>query len=216
MSSKSLKQPALIKTYSEDVFSSRSSLDTIFHAMHRNSGDSVDVLVVGFNDGTVHLRIFDSFEIGSFQILSAAGRANACDILLHASHPMSSTHALLVVDHNEQSQNSIRLLTLDLRFITKSGRYLSLLASKTTQLQNLLRYISQVQWQIQLEWKNAQDLPARFMRSANEDLHRKCHCDFVTAAYHLVATGDCFEPLKEFLVEVIGERVITSILHIVT
>jgi anaphase-promoting complex subunit 4 len=205
---------ALINDYSEDVFSSRSSLDTIFHAMNRDSSDSVDVLVVGFDDGTVHLRIFDSFEIGSFQILSAAEKANACDILLHASHPMSSTHALLVVDHSEQSQKSTRLLTLDLRFITKSGRYLSLLASKTTQLQNLLRYISQAQWQIQLEWKNTQDLPARFIRSANEDLHRKCHCDFVTAAYHLVVTGDCFEPLKEFLVEVVGERVLASILHI--
>jgi anaphase-promoting complex subunit 4 len=75
----------------------------------------------------------------------------------------------------------------------------------------LLRYINQVQKQIELEWKNAQELPARYMRSINEDLQEKCHCDFVTAAYHLVVTGDCFEPMKEFLVEIVGERVCFSL-----
>jgi len=101
----------------------------------------------------------------------------------------------------------MRLLTLDLRFITKSGIYLSLLASKITQLQNLLRYIRQVQNQIQLEWKNAQDLPRRYIRNVNEDLQERCLSDFVTSAYHLLVTGDCFEPLKEFLVDQVGERV---------
>jgi hypothetical protein len=96
---------------------------------------------------------------------------------------------------------------MDLRFITKSGRYLSLLASKTTQLQNLLRYIGQVQRQIELEWKNAQELPARFLRSVNEELQEKCQCDFITAIYHLVVTGHCFEPMKEFLADIVGERV---------
>lgn len=188
---------------SDDVFSSRTSLDAIFHSAAKNTSDSVDVLLVGFNDGTVHLRIFDCFEIGSFQVGASAGNASPCNLLQHASHPLSSTHALLA----STSANSLHLLTIDLRFITKSGRYLSLLAHKTTQLQNLLRYISQVQRQIELEWKNAQELPTRYMRSINDDLQEKCHCDFVTAAYHLVVTGDCFEPLKEFLVDIVGERV---------
>ncbi|OJJ45674.1 hypothetical protein ASPZODRAFT_159948 [Penicilliopsis zonata CBS 506.65] len=188
----------------DDVFSSRASLDAMFHATAKTS-DSVDVLVVGFDDGTLHLRIFDCFEIGSLQI------GAACRILRHASHPFSSTHALVasvpsVVGAGGNPNPSLRLITLDLRFIPKSGRYLSLLASKTTQLQNLLRYINQVQRQIELEWKNAQELPVRYMRSVNEDLQEKCHCDFITAAYHLVVTGDCFEPLKEFLVDIVGER----------
>lgn len=179
----------------DDVFSARASLDAIFHSGAKNTSDSVDVLLAGFDNGTVHLRIFDCFEIGSFQI------GQACSLLQHASHPLSSTHALLA-----SSASSLHLLTIDLRFITKSGRYLSLLAHKTTQLQNLLRYIGQVQRQIELEWKNAQELPMRYMRSVNSDLQEKCHCDFVTAAYHLVVTGDCFEPLKEFLVDIVGER----------
>jgi anaphase-promoting complex subunit 4 len=166
------------------------------------------VLLVGFDDGMVHLRIFDCFEIGTFKLSSSIAGSDSYQILSHASHPMSSTHVLVIADHTEPARRFLKVLTLDLCFITKSGRYLSLLASKTTQLQNLLRYISQVQRQIQIEWKNTQDLPARYIRNVNEDLQEKCHCNFVTAAYHLVATGNCFEPLKEFLVEIVGERVL--------
>ncbi|KAI9373101.1 anaphase-promoting complex, cyclosome, subunit 4-domain-containing protein [Aspergillus egyptiacus] len=186
----------------DDVFSSRASIDAIFHSASKNASDAVDVLLVGFDDGAVHLRIFDCFQIGSLQIAGSIGAGvTQCTVLQHASHPLSSTHALIAA-HGD----SLHLITVDLRFITRSGRYLSLLAHKTTQLQNLLRYICQVQKQIELEWKNAQELPARYMRSVNQDLEDKCHCDFVTAAYHLVLTGDCFEPLREFLVDIVGER----------
>lgn len=188
------------------MFSSRASVDAIFHS-NKNSSDTVDVLVVGFDDGTLHLRIFDCFEIGSFDIGSPDPILKSCKPFLHAAHPMSSTHVLLVSAPGTGTRGPLRMLTLDLRFITKSGRYLCLLASKTTQLQNLLRYINQVQRQIQLEWKNALELPARFMRNINEDLQEKCHCNFVTGLYHLVVTGDCFEPLKEFLVDIVSERV---------
>jgi anaphase-promoting complex subunit 4 len=190
----------------DDVFSSRASLDAIFHSS-RDTNDSVDVLSVGFNDGTVHLRIFDCFEIGSFPVGSSTGVSDSCRILRHASHPLSSTHALLVSPAKGDTRGPLELVTMDLRFITKSGRYLSLLASKTTQLQNLLRYIGQVQRQIELEWKNAQELPARFLRSVNEDLREKCQCDFITAIYHLVVTGHCFEPMREFLIDIVGDRV---------
>lgn len=190
----------------DDLFSSRTSIDAIFHSSVKDASDSVDVLFVGFDDGSVHLRIFDCFEIGSFPVGDSTGVAESCRILGHASHPMSSTHALLAAPASGQDQ-TLSLVTLDLRFITKSGRYLSLLASKTTQLQNLLRYIAQVQRQIELEWKNAQELPFRFLRSVNQDLEEKCQCDVVTAIYHLVVTGHCFEPMREFLVDIVGERV---------
>ncbi|KAJ5491352.1 hypothetical protein N7539_002919 [Penicillium diatomitis] len=192
----------------DDLFSSRASIDAIFHASAKDNSDSVDVLFVGLDDGSVHLRIFDCFEIGSFPIFEPEEVAEAGSVLRHASHPLSSTHALLVSHGGNKGQpkTPLRLVTLDLRFITKSGRYLSLLASKTTQLQNLLRYIGQVQKQIELEWKTAQELPARFLRNANQDLQERCQCDFTTAIYHLVVTGHCFEPLKEFLVDIVGER----------
>lgn len=192
------------------MFSSRSSIDAIFHSAAKNTSDSVDVLFVGFDDGTIHLRIFDCFEIGSVQVGSSVGSPHWCRLLQHASHPLGSTHALLAsAPASDGRSDFLHLLTVDLRFITNSGGYLSVLAYKTTQLQNLLRYISQVQRQIELEWKNAQELPARYMRSINEDLQEKCHCDFMTAVYHLVVTGDCFAPLKEFIVDIVGERVCT-------
>lgn len=168
----------------------------------------MDVLLVGLDDGTVHLRIFDCFEIGSFQVGDSVGNSSACRLLQHASHPLNSTHALLAsVQGPDGAPDALHLLTVDLRFITRSGRYLSLLAYKTTQLQNLLRYINQTQKQIELEWKNAQELPARYMRSISEDLQQKSHCDFVTAVYHQVVTGDSFDPMREFFVEIVGERV---------
>ncbi|KAJ5948177.1 Anaphase-promoting complex subunit 4 [Penicillium verhagenii] len=187
----------------DGLFSSRASIDAMFHSSAKDASDSVDVLFVGFDDGSVHLRIFDCFEIGSFPVSESAGVAGSRRILRYASHPLSSTHALLA---SGSAGTPLDLVTLDLRFITKSGRYLSLLASKTTQLHNLLRYIGSVQRQIELEWKNAQELPARFLRSVNEDLQEKNHCDFVTAIYHLVVTGHCYETIKEFLVDIVGER----------
>lgn len=192
--------------YSDDVFSSRASIDSIFHAQNKGTSDSVDVLLIGFDDGTIHLRIFDSFQIGALQIGGSLGNPSSCRALLHASHPFSPTHSLIMLTPAD-TRSQLNLITLDLRFITESGRYLSLLASKTTLLQNLLRYINQVQKQIQLEWKNAHEIPGRYMRNINEDLEEKCHSDFVTAAYHLLATGDCSETLREFLVDQVGERV---------
>ncbi|OAL68394.1 anaphase-promoting complex component Cut20/Apc4 [Trichophyton rubrum] len=193
----------------DDVFSSRVSLDSIFHSPVKNPGDSVDVLLAGLDDGSIHMRIFESFEIGSIDVSSSLdGPDGDTDTskrgyktLLHASHPMSTTHALLF-----QSEAGMKVLNLDLRFITKAGRYLPLLASKVTQLQNLLRYIKQVQAQMHLEWKNARELPIRYLRNINEELKEQCHCDFVTATYHLIVTGDCYAPLKEFLATTISDR----------
>ncbi|EED21355.1 anaphase-promoting complex component Cut20/Apc4, putative [Talaromyces stipitatus ATCC 10500] len=192
----------------EDLFSTRVSIDAIFQSFNRISSDAVDVLFVGLNDGRAHLRIFDCFEIGNFSITANKAQASTqVETLVHTSHPMSSTHAIIMSEKTKDAPNpTLKVISLDLRFITKSGRYLSLLAFKITQLQNLLRYINQTQRQIALEWKNVYELPARFMRSVADELQEKCHCDFVTALYHLVVTGNCFPPVKDFLVDIVGER----------
>jgi anaphase-promoting complex subunit 4 len=199
----------LILLSSEDVFSSRASIDAIFQSFNKISSDAVDVLFVGLNDGRAHLRIFDCFEIGNFSVTASQAKSSShVETLAHTSHPMSSTHAILLSEKTDGASNpSLKVVSLDLRFITKSGRYLSLLAFKITQLQNLLRYINQTQRQIALEWKNVYELPARFMRSIADELQEKCHCDFVTALYHLLVTGNCFPPMKDFLVDIVGERV---------
>jgi anaphase-promoting complex subunit 4 len=187
----------------DDIFSSRASIDAMFHPAKKSRDDSVDVLVIGSGDGLVHLSIYDSFEVGSFDLRAIEAFKTGCQAILHASHSFSSTHSLLV----ETTTEEIYLVPLDLRFISSSGGYLSLLASKSTQLQNLLRYINQVTVVLENEFRSSQDLPGKFIRNINETLQEKCQCDLVHAAYHLVVTGNCYPPMKEWLVDELSERV---------
>ncbi|KAL9128189.1 MAG: hypothetical protein Q9217_003089 [Psora testacea] len=133
----------------DDIFNSRTSLETMFRPMAIGATDSADLLVVGFEDGTVHLSIYDYFEI---------------------------------------------------------GQYLSILASKSTQLQNLLRYIRQVQVQMYSDFKASQDLPNRFISNIDEALNDRGAWNWAQVAYHLVVTGDCPLDVRQWLVDQVGER----------
>ncbi|KAI9732831.1 MAG: hypothetical protein M1834_003769 [Cirrosporium novae-zelandiae] len=188
----------------DDVFGSRVSLDAMFHTSGKQ-GDSVDILIAGLGNGKIHIRIFDCFLIGDFDVGKVNPEWKQYKPLLHCSNPLSSTHGVIFSMGPEGSER-VYLVPIKLEFIPISGQYLPMVASKSTQLQNLLRYIQQIQEQMQAEWKSAQDLPGKYIRNANEDLEEKCNCDFVTAAYHLLVTGDCFLPLKEFLLEQVAER----------
>lgn len=99
------------------------------------------------------------------------------------------------------------VVPLDLRLVSNAGRYLSLLASKSTQMQSILQYLRQVQGEMYCEFKVAQDLPRKFIRSIEETLKEKCDCTWTHAAYHLVVTGNCLPQVKEWLVDELGERV---------
>lgn len=186
----------------DDVFASRVSLDAMFHPSKKEANEAVDVLLVGFEDGVVHLSIYDSFEIGSFEgVLGGEGtRALQC-----CSHPYSSTYGLLVGDKTE-TPTKLEFVPADLRLIPDTGRYLSLLASKATQLQNLLRYMKETQLQMYTEFKSAHDLPSKFIRNIEETLQEKEGTTFMNAAYHLVATGHCSPSMKEWLVDELSER----------
>lgn len=192
---------------SDDVFSSRASLDTIFRAMSTDAADSADVLIVGFEDGTIHLSIYDLFEIGSFKLPSEPEELGPSKPMMHGFHPFSTTHSLLVSQPYQNGQQ-LSLLFLDLRLVSNAGRHLSTLASKSTQLRSLLRYIRQVQIQIYGDFRAAQDLPSRFMANIEESLNEKGEWTWVQAAYHLVVTGNCPDGgVREWLVDQLGERV---------
>ncbi|KUJ12694.1 uncharacterized protein LY89DRAFT_672835 [Mollisia scopiformis] len=188
---------------SDEVFSSRSSLDALFRAFDPKDNNAVDVMVVGTLPGTIHLSIYDSFEIGSFPSPRLPGDT-ASQLVLHASHKQYSTHSLLL----RASAPGPRLyfVPMDLRFISASSEYLSLLASRATALQNLLRYIDQVQLQMSIEWKSTQELPGRFLSNINETLMEKDNRDIVQALYHSVATGHTFPSVREWLVDELSER----------
>jgi anaphase-promoting complex subunit 4 len=198
---------------SEDIFSSRTAVDTMFHGPQKTRNQSVDTLLVGFENGTLHLSIFDSFVIGTFDLSRFFARPRPCTVLLHSSFPTFSTQSLLLsVGGRDSSIGALELWynSVDLRFISNSGDYLPLLAAKSTQLQNLLRYIVQTQILMQHEWKASQDLPSRFIRNIDETLEDQYHCNFEQATYHLVVTGNCYPPMKEWLTEELMERVITK------
>lgn len=202
----------LIYENSDDVFSSRASIDAIFHDPNRTTqNDTVDILLTGFEDGTLHLRIFDCFEIGSISVASSMPAARqTCKLIRHAFHPMTSTHALIVQISSQSSPESagLHVVALDLNFIPATAPYyLPTLAAKSTQLQNLLRYLAHIQTQLTYEVKSAFDLPSKYLRNINETLAEHADgADFVTAAYHLVVTGECIPQLREWLLDEVGER----------
>ena len=198
--------PWLIKACRDDVFTSRSSLDTIFQPPSKSSNEAADILIVGFEDGTIHLSVYDFFEIGSFNLRLAWQSFYNCKLLNHCSHPLSTTHAMLVAN-DSSTQAGLYFVPLDLRLISNAGRYLSLLASKATQLHNILRYMQQVQKQMYNEFKSSQDLPRRFMQNIEEPLQENLDCTWIQAAYHLVVTGNCYPQVKEWIVDELGERV---------
>ena len=104
-------------------------------------------------------------------------------------------------------EEELHIIPLDLRLLSNAGRYLSLLASKSTQLHNVLRYIHQVQRQMYNDFKASQDLPKKFIANIEESLKEQEDCNWVQAAYHLLVTGNCSPEVKEWLVDQLGERV---------
>ncbi|KAH8665010.1 anaphase-promoting complex, cyclosome, subunit 4-domain-containing protein [Tricladium varicosporioides] len=186
----------------EDVFSSRSSLDALFRPFDPKDNDAVDIMVVGTDDGEVHLTIYDSFLVGSFQTpKNTIGKG--LQLIKHSSSEQLSTHALLM---KCPSTRCLYFVPMDLRFISASTGYLSLLASRSTALQNLLRYIHQVQNLMISEWKSTQELPGRFLRNINETLTENNKGDIVQSLYHSVATGHTLPAVKEWLVDELSER----------
>ena len=186
------------------MFCSRTSLDALFRPFDPKDNDAVDVMVVGTKEGHIHLTIYDSFVVGSFDSpLSVGGEPPY--LVLHASNEHYSTHGLLM--RSPCAFGTLYLVPMDLRFVSASSEYLSLLASRSTALQNLLRYINQVQGLMASEWKATQELPGRFIRNINETLGEKGNRDIVQALYHSVATGHTFPEVREWLVDELAERV---------
>lgn len=161
-------------------------------------------MVVGTKTGQVHLSIYDSFVVGTFPSPSIGG-AGPSQLVHHSSHEQCSTHTMLM---KSPGSDTLYFVPMDLRFIAASSDYLSLLASRSTNLQNLLRYLDQVQMLMISEWKATQDLPGKFLRNINETLGEiGGDRDIVQALYHSVATGHTFPVVKEWLVDELGERV---------
>jgi anaphase-promoting complex subunit 4 len=198
------------------VFSTTASLESMFAPLKPEDNDQVDVMVVGTRDGCVHLSIYDSFPIGTFRIPIKQGPSpnssqvdGGYQLCLHAAHPEVSTHSLLLRQNGEGPVKHLYLVPMDLRFVSYSPVNLSLLASKTTTLQKLLRYLRQTQTHIVNEWSSTRELPSRFLSFIQEDLQKMGSgpTNIVQALYHTVLTGHVHRLVREWLVDSIAERV---------
>lgn len=164
-------------------------------------------MIVGSNDGSLHLSIYDSFVIGSLPA-PVLGSEGVSHLIGMASHPQMSTQALLMAGQADRP-DELHVLPVDLPFISSNPINLSLLASKLTTLQKLLRYLRQTQLHMQFEWKNTRELPSRFLRSVEGGLEEMNSGpkSVVAALYHTVVTGHAYEPVREWLVDSLAERV---------
>lgn len=171
------------------------------------------MMVVGSRAGSLHLSIYDSFVIGSFPG-PFTGNNSSSNLLAQASHPRCSTRSLLM--KTSEASKRLYFVPMDLRFVSSSSDYLSLLASRSSALQNLLRYIHEVHRLMVLEWESTRDLPGKFLRNIDEDLQEKENRNIVQALYHSVATGHTFPTVKQWLVDELAERVSCIIIASVT
>ena len=97
-------------------------------------------------------------------------------------------------------------MPMHLRFLTADSSDLSLLASRSSALQNLLRYIHQVQTLMAAEYQATQDLPSRFLGNIDETLAEHGDWTIAPALYHQVVTGHTLPEVKEWLVDELAER----------
>lgn len=212
---------------SEDaVFASRISIDSLFHTGKQNTKSrGTDIVAIAGNDANIHVRIFDSFEVGDIDLNSALKLPAGC-ILDKAkaivTHPFLENIFVLASEQTDSSTTRTRkqnkseatdasrmhLLSLDLRFLQQSRLTLPTLATKATQLHNLARYLRQIEQQLTREAKSAFDLPSRFIRTLEEDLKEQDGdgSTFQTSAYHALLTGEVTGKFKEWLVDILGDR----------
>jgi anaphase-promoting complex subunit 4 len=204
----------------DDIFSTRQSVDAIFHAQSgeaavaRGGVDTVDVLVRVIGECVLLVSVFDSFVVGTVDIVQALPKGlQALRVVHEASHPLLTAHYLAVAAHADglaeisKAPESLHLLSLDLRFISQTSYILPLVVGKATQLQNLLRYILQISDQLSAEVRTAFDLPSRFVENINETLAEEDeNLNFMSEAYRLIITGMCHDKFREWLVDQVGDR----------
>ena len=209
----------------QDVFSARTSVDAMFHSTRQGlKSASTDIVTVAQSDGCVHLRIFDSFEVGDVDLNQVSDKPPGTKFgqLRHiVSHPFLQSLYVIVEERPESRSRSSRahmkpsgrttslhLLELDLHFLKRSTFSLSTLATKATQLQNLIRYLQQIESQMTREVKTAFDLPGRFLRGLEMDLEEQDGegSTFETSAFNTLLTGQVHGKFREWLVEVMVER----------
>ncbi|KAH7128403.1 anaphase-promoting complex, cyclosome, subunit 4-domain-containing protein [Dendryphion nanum] len=185
-------------------FSTQAQVDSLLHSHHMKDHNSVDMLIRCTDQGTVHPSIYDSLETVSITLPEAWGVRSKP--LLHTNHPYSCSHGLLSeITNVKTSSTRLAFIPLTLGFIPSAGIYLHLIASKTSQLQNLLIYIRQCLQRIHTFHKQSLDLPNKFKMAISETLEERGMGNLVQHMYHLACTGHCPDVIREWLIDQLTE-----------
>jgi anaphase-promoting complex subunit 4 len=192
------------------AFSSQAQVDSLLHSQHLKDYNSVDMFVRCTRGGSVHPSIYDSLETVDVRLPDAWG-VKKSRVRKQASHPYCCSHGLLT-EVQIQGTSKLAFVPLTLGFIPSAGIYLHLIASKTSQLQNLLLYLQQCLQRVRTFWRHSRDLPERFMRNIEEPLEEKDQGGLVENLYHLACTGNCPELVRDWLVDELQEAVRLSCL----
>lgn len=195
-----------VSTVDSGAFSSQPEVDTLLHSHHLKDHNSVDMFIRCSDRGTIHPSIYDSLETVNVRLPSTWNIESTP--LLHTSHPYSCSHSLLMRTTSAASPRKQRIVfvPLTLNFISSAGIYLHLIASKTSQLQSLILYITQTLQRIRTFFKQSTDLPSKFMMNIEETLEEKGQGDLVTNLFHIACTGNCPATMREWLIDELAEQ----------
>lgn len=187
------------------AFSSQAEVDSLLHSQHLRDHNSVDMFLRFTTEGSVHPSIYDSMEAVDVRLPRAWHLQSK--VVMHTSHPYACTHSLLMeIRSPTNAQKKIAWVPLTLGFIPSAGIYLHLIAAKTGQLQNLLSYLSHTLNRILTYFKQAQNLPGKFMMNISETLEEHKEGNLVQNLYHLACTGHCVPLIHEWLVDELAEQ----------
>jgi anaphase-promoting complex subunit 4 len=189
-----------------ELFSSQISLDAALYSSTSRSINALEALLLAHDSGQVRLVLYDALSIGEVSLPVDWGIPNV-KFRQCASHPFSSTYMFLVDIPSKSGHTNTALVPLSLRFLPSSGSQLHLIESKTAHLEILIQYVGECLLALNHHWKHAKELPSKFMGNANEELAEQNEPNLVQSLYHLAATGDCPPTLKEWLVNILAERV---------
>lgn len=194
----------------DSIFTSKVTLDALINSLSKvaEGVHGLDVLLVGDSNGDILLNLFETFTVGTLSLkYLCQGLDIPFRLLRHSAVGTQATHGALI-----KSGASVVFATIDLMFITQFGQYLHQLASASTKLRNILRYIKETVTSLQAEWKTMNDVPSRFVRMIMEEIEEKGGKDSGVELefFELLVTGVPTPHLKEWLVDILGERACTS------
>jgi len=189
----------------ESTFTSKTTLDALINNVAKGGeGSHLDVLLIGEEGGKVMLNVFESFLVGTMELSSLCHQLKRGSRLLrHTASLDLSTHSLLISEHKT---GNLLFSTMDILFIEQFGQYLFQLVSTSTRVQALIRYMRETVTGIAAEFKTMNDLAQKYISIVSEDLE-KVDSEVALEFYEFLATGAPSPTLKEWLVDVLTERV---------